>query len=172
MRTRWLYTALAGFALLAPPTTSAQAPTLSGTWVRHAEGSDDINANINEATSRMNIAIRGIARSRLRKTNAPYQRIAIGYNPQEVTITTDGRDAMRTPANGTPIRWKREDGETLNVSTEWKNAVLEQTFAAEDGKRINRYTVSGDGRMMTLEVTITSPRLPKPLVYKQMYHKT
>lgn len=171
MRTRWLVTAVAGIALLAPEIASAQAPSLAGSWVRHAEGSDDINAKINEATGRMNIAIRGIARSRLRKTNAPYQRLTIAYNPQQVTITTDSRAAIQTPGNGTPIRWKREDGEVLNVSTEWKNTVLEQTFAAEDGKRVNRYTLSNDGRMMTLEVTITSPRLQQPLVYRQMYHR-
>ncbi len=134
-------------------------------------GSDDINAKINEATARMNIAMRGIGRSRLRKTNAPYQRITIAYNPQQVTITTDSRAAIQTPGNGTPVRWKREDGEMLTVSTGWKNTVLEQTFAAEDGKRVNRYTLSSDGRMMTLEVTITSPRLPQPLVYRQMYHR-
>lgn len=171
MRTRWLLTALAGLALLAPEIASAQTPNLAGSWVRHAEGSDDINEKINEATARMNIAMRGIGRSRLRKTNAPYQRVTIAYNPQQVTIATDGRAAIQTPGNGTPIRWKREDGEMLNVSTEWKNTVLEQTFAAEDGKRVNRYTLSGDGRMMTLEVTITSPRLPQPLVYRQMYHR-
>jgi hypothetical protein len=168
---RLLFAALAGFALLAPEVGSAQAPTLSGNWVRHAEGSDDINAKINEATARMNVAIRGIARGRLRKTNAPYQRVTIAFTPQQVTITTDSRAAIQTPGNGTPIRWKREDGEMLNVSTEWKNTVLEQTFAAEDGKRVNRYTLSPDGRMMTLEVTITSPRLQQPLVYRQMYHR-
>jgi hypothetical protein len=168
---RWLLTALAGLALLAPEVASAQAPTLAGSWVRHAEGSDDINAKINEATARMNIAMRGIGRSRLRKTNAPYQRITIAYNPQQVTITTDSRAAIQTPGNGTPVRWKREDGEMLTVSTGWKNTVLEQTFAAEDGKRVNRYTLSSDGRMMTQEVTITSPRLPQPLVYRQMYHR-
>ncbi|CAN5704175.1 hypothetical protein BH23GEM5_BH23GEM5_19210 [soil metagenome] len=171
MRTHWLLAALAGLALFAPEIASAQAPNLAGSWVRHAEGSDDINAKINEATARMNFALRGIGRSRLRKTNTPYQRLAIAYNAQQVTITTDGRSAIQTPANGTPIRWKREDGEMLNVSTDWKNTVLEQTFAAEDGKRVNRYTLSGDGRMMTLEVTITSPRLPQPLVYRQMYHR-
>ncbi|MBA3970244.1 MAG: hypothetical protein H0X52_09090, partial [Gemmatimonadetes bacterium] len=102
MRTHWLLAALAGLALFAPEIASAQAPNLAGSWVRHAEGSDDINAKINEATARMNFALRGIGRSRLRKTNTPYQRVAIAYNAQQVTITTDGRSAIQTPANGTP----------------------------------------------------------------------
>ena len=171
MKAFWLVSTLAAVALAAPAGLVAQAPSLAGTYMLQAEGSDNIDAKINDATAKMNFAIRGIGRSRLRKTNSPYRRIVIAHTPQEVTVTTDSRAAIHTPANGTPIRWRREDGEMLNVSTEWRNGVLEQTFAAEDGKRINRYSISGDGRLMTMEVTITSPRLPKPLVYRQMYHR-
>lgn len=171
MRTRWLVSVLSVLALAPSAGLRAQAPSLAGTYVLHADGSDDINAKINDATSKMNFAIKGLARSRLRKTNTAYRRLVIAHSPQEVTITTDTRAPIRTPANGTPIRWRREDGEMLNVSTDWNNGVLEQTFAAEDGRRVNRYSTSGDGRLLTMQVTITSPRLPKPLVYKQMYHR-
>ena len=170
MKYVWLV-AVAALAMTAPGPLVAQTASLAGTYVLHADGSDDINASIDDATSKMNFAIRGIARSRLRKTNTPFRRLTIAHTPQEVTVTTDTRAPIRTPANGTPIRWRREDGEMLNVSTEWKGGLLEQTFVAEDGQRVNRYSISGDGRLLTMEVTITSPRLPKPLVYKQMYHR-
>ena len=166
-----LLAAIAVLAVPVPAALVAQTPSLAGTFVIQADGSDDINASIDDATARMNFAIRGIARSRLRKTNTPFRRISIAHTPQQVTVTTDTRDPIHTPANGTPIRWRREDGEMLDVSTEWKGGVLEQTFVAEDGKRVNRYSISGDGRLLTMEVTITSPRLPKPLVYRQMYRR-
>lgn len=171
MKAFWLISAVSVLALAVPPVLAAQAQALAGNYMLQAEGSDNIDAKINDATAKLNFAIRGIGRSRLRKTNTPYRRLTIAHTAQDVTVTTDGRTPIRTPANGTPVRWRREDGEMLNVSTEWNNGVLEQTFAAEDGKRINRYSLSGDGRLLTMEVTIASPRLPKPLVYKQVYHR-
>ncbi|HEX2203663.1 MAG TPA: hypothetical protein VHG91_10210 [Longimicrobium sp.] len=154
-----------------PGAAEAQQGTLRGTWRFNAQASDNIQTAINTAVARMNFVTRPIARGRLRNTNQPYQRIVADFNQQQVTLTFDQRPAITTPANGTPIKWTREDNEVLDVSTEWENGVLEQTFKAEDGQRVNRYSVSGDGATMTMNVTITSPRLPQPLTYKLVYNR-
>lgn len=148
----------------------AQA-SLRGTWRYNAQASDNIQTAINTAVARMNFVTRPIARGRLRNTNQPYQRVVVDFNQQQVTLTFDQRGAITTPANGTPIKWTREDNEVLDVSTEWENGVLEQTFKAEDGQRVNRYSLSSDGGTMTMNVTITSPRLPQPLTYKLVYNR-
>lgn len=156
-------------AVLAPAAARAQESSMRGTWTYQAQGSDNVAAAINTAVARMNFVTRPIARGRLTRTNQPYRRIVIGYTPQQVTMTFDQRAAIVTPANGTPIKWRREDGEMLDVSTEWENGVLEQTFKADDGQRVNRYTLSDDGHTLTMHVTITSPRLPRPLTYKLLF---
>lgn len=164
--------ALFAVALVVPAQGSAQgAASLNGTFVYDAAASDDVNRAINDAVAKMNFVMRPVARGRLRKTNQPYQRVAISHTPQQVTVTTDGRAPIVTPANGTPIDWTREDGEKLKVSTEWENSALEQTFRAEDGQRVNTYTISPDGRTLTMNVTITSGRLPKPLTYKLVFRR-
>ncbi|HEX2190142.1 MAG TPA: hypothetical protein VHG51_14640 [Longimicrobiaceae bacterium] len=167
-----LFTALLALALVAPAGSAAQAAaSLNGTFTYNAQASDNVNAAIDDAVARMNFVMRPVARGRLRKTNQPYQRVQISHNPQQVSVTMDGRPAIVTPANGTPMDWTREDGEKLKVSTEWENSALEQTFKAEDGQRVNSYTVSPDGRTLTMNVTVTSPRLPKPLTYKLVYNR-
>lgn len=120
----------------------------------------------------MNFALRPIARGRLKRTNRPYQKVVIRYTPAQVSIATDARAPIQTPANGTPVDWTRpEDGEKLRVSTEWENGRIEQTFQAKDGRRVNSYSITPDGRVMSLQVTVTSPRLPKPVSYTLRYRR-
>lgn len=151
---------------------AAQAPNFAGSYTYVAEESDNINQAIDVAVAKLNFALRPIGRRRLRNTNQPYPRVVIANTDREVAITLGDRAPIRTPSNGTPIRWKRpEDGEELRVSTEWENGTLEQTFAAEDGKRVNAYTLSPDGRTMTMRVTITSERLKEPVRYRLVYRR-
>lgn len=165
--------ALLGLVALSPEVLPAQsqARSLEGSFVYDAQASEQINPAIERAIARMNMVTRPVARGRLRKTNTPYQRITIAHTPTQVTVTTDGRNPIVTPAAGTPVDWRREDGEMLKVSTEWKNQVLEQTFAAPDGRRINAYSISPDGRTLTMNVTVTSPRLAAPLTYRLVYRR-
>jgi hypothetical protein len=167
-----LFAALLALALVAPAPGSAQgAASLNGTFTYDAAASDNINSAIDAAVRDMNFALRPIARGRLRKTNQPYKRLTISHTAQQVSVVTDDRRPIVSPANGTPVDWTREDGEKLKVSTEWENGTLEQTFKAEDGQRVNAYTMSADGRTLNMNVTITSPRLKKPLTYKMVYRK-
>lgn len=158
-------------SLFAVGEARAQSPSLQGTFVYVAEGSDDVDQAIRKATSGMNFITRPIARGRLSKTNAPYGSITLSQTPSEVTVVTDGRAPIVTPASGEVIRWTREDGEVLDVNTEWQSGSLVQTFAAEDGKRVNVYTLGPDGNTLSMRVTITSPRLPEPMVYTLRYRR-
>ena len=51
-----------------------------------------------------------------------------------------------------------------------ENDRLVQTFKAEDGQRVNSFSVEATQRL-TLEVQVTSPRLPKPLTYTVRYKR-
>ena len=167
-------------ALLALPAAGAQAQQSSqirGTWTLNRQQSDDINAKINTAVARMNVVVRQIARPRLRNTNVAYPQLVISYDQQNIRVDMQGRPSVSSPANGQPVLWQRETGRTcpqirgdcVQVTTEWENGRLEQTFRAEDGQRVNLYTVSADGNTLTMNVTVTSPRLPNPLTYRLVY---
>lgn len=150
--------------LLAFP-LAAQAPL--GTW--NLATAPDIPAIIEAATAPMNFVTRPIARSRLKKTNSAYQLIRLERTPGEFVITYDGRQPQHMPINGSAVSWKREDGETFLISARADKDDLVQTYKAEDGARTNVFHVDPATRMLTLTVTVTSAKLPKPVVYAIIY---
>jgi hypothetical protein len=160
---------LAAFAL--PAAAHAQESTMRGTFTLNRQQSDDVNRAIETAVSRMSFVTRPIARGRLRRTNTAYNRVVINYTQTEVSTTFDQRRPVESPANGQPVKWTREDGEKFDLSTEWQNGRLVQTFRAEDGSRTNTYTISPDGRTLTMNVTLRSPRLTSPLEYKLVLNR-
>jgi len=174
MRRRQLNSVLlALFALLlaVPAHARAQSAAFNGTFAYDASASESIDRAIEQGVAKMNFITRPVARGRLKKTNEPYKTITIAQTPTQVSITTDNRAAIVTPANGTAIKWKREDGEVLDVHTAWAEGKLVQEFDAEDGKRVNTYTLSGDGNTLTMHVTVSSPRLPQPVTYTLVYRR-
>lgn len=169
-RTRTLLLTLAALALPLGA-ASAQESSMRGTFTVDRAHSDDVNRAIETAVGRMNFVTRPIARGRLRRTNPVYGRVVVNYTGDQVSTTFDQRHPIESPSNGTPIKWTREDGEKFDLSTEWQGQRLVQTFRAEDGTRTNTYSVSADGRVLTIHVRITSPRLPQPLEYNLVYNR-
>ena len=166
---------LAGLALgllaaALAPAARAQNDALRGTFVLNRAASDDVNAAINTTVARMNFVARPIARGRLRKTNPIHDRVVVAWTPAQIAVTT-GEAVPVTSAPGVAGRWRREDGETFGLTQRWEGARLVQTFTAEDGTRTNTYTLGPDGRTLSLDVRITSPRLPRPLTYRLVYGK-
>jgi hypothetical protein len=45
------------------------------------------------------------------------------------------------------------------------------TFTSADGRRVNDYTLSPDGRTLIMQMTETSPRLSQTIMYKQIYRR-
>lgn len=170
-----LFCALALFAVL-PQAVQAQQQ-LRGTWTLNRQESDDINAKINTAVARMNVVVRQIARPRLRSTNTAYPQLVMHTDGGNFRVDMQGRPSVSSPASGSPVLWHRETGRTctqvkgdcVRVTSAWSNGQLTQTFTAEDGQRVNVYTI--DGNKLTMNVTITSPRLPNPLTYKLVYNR-
>jgi hypothetical protein len=161
-------------ALIAATALSAHAQNaaLQGTYTYDASASDNVKAAIDAAVAKMNFVTRPIARGRLTKTNQPYQKLEIAFTPSQVTVITDSRAPIVTPANGSPIKWTREDGEKFDVSTTWSDGKLVETFKAEDGQRVNTFSLSPDGNVLSMHVTVTSPKLSAPLTYTLRYRRS
>ncbi len=155
------------------PAAAAQSPGLNGTFELEPGAEAKVVAAITSGTASMNFIKRPIARSRLKKTNLPpYGTVRIAHTPTEVSIDMDGRAPILTPADGKTIKWKRpEDGEILDVNTVWEGSALKETFVAGDGSRENLFTPSADGQTMTMQVTIRSPQLKQPIVYRIDYRR-
>ena len=173
MRLQWNAIAPVAFAVAfaAATPSAAQNPALTGSYAYVEAESDAIRPAIEKAVADMNFITRPIARGRLVRTKEPYCRITIQQSGSQVTITTDDRAPIVAHSDGNPMKWIREDGEVMDLTTAWANASLEQTFIAEDGQRKNVFELSPDGNTLQMHVTVTSPRLAAPLTYTLRYRR-
>lgn len=149
----------------------AAAQDLAGAWVLDAAASDDVNAAIDRATSRMSFITRPVARSRLRGATRPARTLLVQRTADAKLMTVEGEAPIRMPADGSPVRWRRSDGETVEVSGRWRERTFVQSFSADDGRRTNEYVLRDDGGL-DLRVVIASERLPAPVEYRLVYRRT
>ena len=138
-----------------------------GSWT--LDSAPDLPKVIEQATASMNFITRPIARSRLNKTNEVYPSLRIEREADTISIQYGQRQPLRLPADGSPVSWTREDGETFLVSARFQQDSLVQTYKAKDGERTNVFQVDPASRILTLKVTVTSPRLPRPVIYAITY---
>ena len=150
---------------------AAQDSGLDGTYILDETDSDSINEAIENAVGKLNLLTRDIARGRLKKLNPAYRQVAITSSPNEISVTVDNQPPLRTPAKGAPVAWVGPDGGKVNASMKLAGPRLAQTFTSADGRRVNDYSLSPDGRTLTMQVTETSPRLSQTLTYKQVYRR-
>jgi hypothetical protein len=156
-----------GSRTLAP----AQESGLDGIYILDETDSANMNEVIEDAVGKLNFVTRDIARGRLKRLNPAYRQIAISSSPNEISVTVDNQPPLRTPANGAPVAWIGPDGGKVNASMQLADGRLTQTFTSADGRRVNDYTLSRDGRTLTMRVTETSPRLSQPITYKEVYRR-
>jgi hypothetical protein len=156
-----------GSTTLAP----AQKSGLDGTYILDKTDSDNMNEVIEHAVGKLNFLTQDIARERLKKLNPAYRQVAITSSPNEISVTVDNQPPLRAPAKGAPVAWVGPDGGKVNVSMQVAGRRLAQTFTSADGRRVNDYTLSPDGRTLTMEVRETSPRLSHSITYKQVYRR-
>ncbi len=144
---------------------------LQGSFSYVAAGSDSIDKSIEKTVADLNFIVAPIAKSRLTKTNSIYRKVTFEFSGNQVSIVTGNRAPIKTGLNGAPIKWTREDGEVLDYSTTLAGDTIRQKFVAKDGQRVNEYTPSADGQGLTMKVTVSSPKLKEPLIYRLAYKK-
>jgi len=166
-----------GDALGAQPASGAAAASaerLAGRYVRDAAASDDVTAAIERAVAQMSFVTRGIGRSRLRATNQPPADVRFALPPDSIVVQYAGQPELRARRDGSPREWRNAAGEPfqarVTVATAPDGSVtVRQVFEAEDGRRENAWRLDGAGSLLTLEVTVSSPRLPQPLRYRHIF---
>lgn len=161
------------------PVAAAEPDTalsrFSGTY-RYVGGDAEIqelDAAIEEVVQKMNFFIRGIARRRLRAPNLPSSEVGVFLERGQIRITRPGRPEVSAPADGTTISWRHPtDGDVFRVSHGLDDrGRLYQRFADDRSVSLNHFTLSEDGRRLTIKTEITADRLPAPLRFKTTYER-
>jgi hypothetical protein len=159
----------ASTTIMLPP---APTLTLAGSYrlINPSAANATVEAAIEYAVKGM--LFEGRARGELKKTNLPPpQQITIWYSAADISIKTDQSGLIQTPADGRPIKWTSKYNDNYDVSTIWVSGNLERTFKSSRGRRVNTYSLSPDGRMLTMKVTAkTEGRLTPSFKHPFNYH--
>jgi hypothetical protein len=157
--------------------TSTPNTTLAGSYTLI-----DSAAATNKIASAIEYSVKGMwlegkARRKLRETNLPApQQITIWYSAADFSIQTDQSGLIQTPPDGRAIKWTSKYKETYDVSTRWVGANLERTFKSSQGRRVNTYSLSSDGKTMIMKVTgktegWLTPSFKHPFNYQLEYRR-
>lgn len=128
-------------------------------------GADDVIENaVRRATESMSAFTRGVARGRLLKENAPPARIRMQHRDEVFTIEFEGGASLALPISGEPLQRGN-----LSVRLDLQGVatdVLRQIGQTNEGTRENLYHIdSATQDLMTMDVTMTTPRVPAPVRY-------
>lgn len=161
------------FEFLFLPMLAAQSgpDPLAGNFDLDPTRSEDPVAAIKRGTESMNFVARPIARSMLARRNVVPTQLAIAFEGGQVRIESGRSPKIPIPLDGPPIAWTHPDGEPMKVSCKRQGPILEQTFEAKDGKRLNRYQWDAASQRLLWRVQLTSPRLPQPIEYLLVFKR-
>ena len=150
---------------------AADLADYSGIWRLDPAKSADIPKAIDEALAKENFAIRTMARGRLVKANKVPKFVFIAQADGMTTVSFDEKKGPTAPSDGRTITWTRPDGRQYLLSIALESGVLVQSYKAEHGTRVNRFALSPDGRILFMDVTVSSPRLESSIVYRMVFRK-
>lgn len=129
----------------------------------------EIRRRVDEATEEMTL-LKGLARDRLYETTEPLPLVAIKFPGDRVSVVYLGEKAVVTPADGTPTKWTGRFGDRTQVRQSFEGGKLVQRFKGQGGGlRKNVYTLSADGKRLTVSTTITADLLPAAIQFKTVY---
>lgn len=153
----------------ADPTT---LPKGQATYALVPDSSESIKLAIDSTVRHMSFITRGIARSRLSKINPTPQHVRVDVEADTASVAFDDGNPVVTPLNGETVPWLNPlTGETDQAHAAVAGDTVRQTIIAHDGQRENALVFSEDGQRLRLHVTVTSHRLPRPLVYDLLFRK-
>ncbi|MGE0789212.1 MAG: hypothetical protein AB7S26_26295 [Sandaracinaceae bacterium] len=164
--------ALAQPAVATSSAVTREAPaelTLSGEY-RFVSGQDAIRRSIQAVCDRFDFITREIARPILEDRNRPYERVNLDVRGDGARFVLGDWGPVETRFGDTRTV-TNERGERVRVRQIRVGDRLVQTLSTSEGSRRNVITVSADGRRLTVDTLITSPRLPIPLRYRLVYQR-
>lgn len=152
--------------------TADQRTRFTGTY-RYAGGAqEDVarKAAIDHAVESMSSFTRSIARNRVTATTQIPGFYTFSFEPGKIKVHPESRPEMISGDKGEPADYVY-NGKKSTLTQVFAGDRITQVFVSEDGKRENEFTLAKDGQVLTLNVTVTNPRLSNPVVYSLSYKK-
>ncbi len=155
---------LAGCLLLnaAPALASPCSPTdLSGSWQRSHRSEDDAarDAEIERVTTSMNLVVRGIARTIMKRSMQAADRIEIGVTQDELRVRRDD-DESEIPL-----------GANISIHTTRDTCSIAETWANDASYGTTEWRLSRDRTRLTVHHIVHDPHFDSTLNYASRYRR-
>jgi hypothetical protein len=180
MRFAGIVFALAALAAVVTPHTAFAADSADSEPPGRFEGAFRFTGSTREEAERkaaidrgidsLFFAIRGIARSRLSAGTKIDPWVAFAVDADKIRFRTPAAPEAVSPESGTPVDYVN-DGERIKLSQRVAGPRLTQMFVAGQGRRMNEWLLSEDANKLWLKVTVSSPKLTRPIVYTLTYER-
>lgn len=131
-----------------------------------------IRAAIEGVVVDMAPARESIARRRLLASDPPIPSVTITPRGDGLVIDYTGGRRNETPSLGTFAPNPTADGGTVDVKHDVVGNRIRETYRERRGGAVHLFSLSGDGRELTLEATISSPHLPASITYTLAFERT
>ncbi len=150
------------------PVAAGDQDAFLGTW--NQLGRVDPGPSIQEAIEHMPFLERSWAQYRLTSVNPLYDKLVIANEGDGLSMQMDSRPALHLNLKA-PAPWTREDKETFQVTMKIEGRKMTQTIQGKDGKRVNTFTVTPDGKTLRMAVEVTSHKLQHAVKYEILFTK-
>jgi hypothetical protein len=128
------------------------------------------NAAIDHAVEGLSFVTRSTARNRVSATTQILGFYNFSFEPGKIVVRPEARPEMVSRDTGEPTDYvyNRKHSTLTQVLAGDR---ITQVFVSDDGRRQNEFTLSQDGRVLTIKVTLSSARLSSPVVYSLSYKR-
>jgi hypothetical protein len=126
-------------------------------------------AAIDRGIDTLFFAIRGIARSRLSEGTKIEPWVAFSFDADKIRMRDPSGQAV-SPANGAPVE-HASGGDRSKLSQRLSVGKITQVFVGDGGQRMNEWVLSPESGTLSLKVTVSSPKLSRPVVYTLTYER-
>lgn len=128
------------------------------------------NAAIDHAVEGLSFVTRSTARSRVSATTQILGFYSFSFEPGKIVVRPQSRPEMISGDKGEPADYVYNNKRSTLTQVLAGDRIT-QDFVSDDGRRKNEFTLSKDGQVLTLKVTLSSTRLSNPVVYSLSYKR-
>ncbi len=167
-------TPLAAQSKKAAPAKEAEAkePKINwdGEWALVPEDSDKLEPLIEEHLKDENFAMKALWKKRLRNACLVPSALDLLFGADGLSATFGKERPAECAPDGTAGTWKRNDGETFQVTLKREGSRLIQTFQGDGYVLTHAYSMRKSGNTLALQITYAHPKLA-PFSYKLVYKR-
>jgi hypothetical protein len=147
-------------------------PGFTGTFRFGGVGAEEEarRAAIDRTISSLFFAIRGIARSRLSSSTKIDPWVSFEFGAGQIRMRAPSATDATSPEHGDAVDYVNH-GNHVRLSQKLTAGTLTQVFVADEGRRVNEWSLTPDARTLLLKVTVSSSKLRIPLVYTLTYQR-